>query len=640
MCGIVASWRPRGQVSERALRAGTRALHHRGPDGQGTWMAPDRTLALGHARLSITAPGDDAQPVASEDGRVVAVVNGEIYGHRALRAELAAAGHRFRTGSDSELLVHMYEDRGLACLDALDGELCFALWDAHAARLVAGRDRFGARTLVWRLVDDGLDLASEAKALLAMGAPARWDRAAMSWAMAMQYVPADRTVFAGISMLPPGSVLVAGEDGVRVQRWAAPLWQPQAATAWPGADDGADDGAGDGGEDAAVAGFRRAFLAAVADRVDTGARLCFHLSGGIDSAAVLGAAAAASGRTLDAFTVSFPGSPLDELAHATANAGHVGARLHPIALTPRDLLAALETAAAAGEGLAVNGHLGGHFLMDRAIGAAGFRVVLSGEGADELLAGYPHLRADLAALAGQTLAAADSSATRGLMLAHGDALPVEGVRARLGFVPAFVRAKASIGAKLRALASEDFLAAAAADPLAELVPPEQAPALRALHPVDASLTLWTHLALGGYILPTLADRLQGAHGLEGRLPFLDGRLISLVRGLPLAARIRDGQEKWLLRQAVRGLVPEATRLRRKHPFLAPAVGLQRDPGAHALVRHMLDDFRARTFFDPRAIARRMDELAGADPAEQAAWEPAFLLALTAHALGRAYGLES
>ncbi|HWN71106.1 MAG TPA: asparagine synthase C-terminal domain-containing protein, partial [Haliangium sp.] len=438
----------------------------------------------------------------------------------------------------------------------------------------------------------------------------------------------------------PGSLLLADADGVRVQRWAAPLWQPQAATAWPGDDPANGPESGPGSEDAAVEAFRRTFLAAVADRVDTGARFCFHLSGGIDSAAVLGAAAAITGQTLDAFTVSFPGSPLDELEHATANAGHVGARLHPISLGARDLLAALEAAAGAGEGLAVNGHLGSHFLMDRAIQAAGVRVILSGEGADELLAGYPHLREDLAALAGQALPASDSSATRGLMLAHGDTLPLDGVRERLGFVPAFVRAKASMGAKLRSLAAEGFLAGAAADPLAALVADDEAGALRDLHPVDASLTLWTRLALGGYILPTLSDRLQGAHGLEGRLPFLDARLLGLVRALPLAARIRDDQEKWILRQAVRGLVPEATRLRRKHPFLAPAMVLDRDPDAQELVRHMLGDFRARTFFDPDQLARRMRALADADPAERAAWEPAFLLALTAHALGRAYALET
>lgn len=633
MCGIVAMWRPHGHVSENRLRAATAALHHRGPDGQGTWTAEDRRAALGHTRLAITAPHSGAQPVASEDGRVVAVVNGEIYGHRALRAALARAGHAFRTGSDSELLVHLYEDRGLACLEAIDGELCFALWDDHARRLVAGRDRFGARALVWRHVEGGIDLASEARALFAMGAPARWDRDAMAWAMAMQYVPADRTVFEGISMLPPGSVLVADQSGVRVSPWAPPLWQPQAATAWPGPGDAAR------GQDEAVRAFRRAFLTAVADRLDTEAPACFHLSGGIDSAAVLGAAAALTGQTLDAFTVHFPGSPLDELASARANAEHAGARLHPIALTPRDLLASLEDAAAAGEGLAVNGHLTSHFLMDRAIARAGFRVILSGEGADELLAGYPHLREDLAALAGARLAADDSSATRGLMLAHGDTLPLDGVAARLGFVPSFVRAKASIGAKLRAIASDSFLAGADADPLAALVDAREAGALRDLHPVDASLALWTRLALGGYILPTLSDRLQGAHGLEGRLPFLDGRLLALVRSLPLAARIRDGEEKWILRQAVTGLVPEATRLRRKHPFLAPAIGLDRDPDTQALVRHMLADFRARTFFDPDKLAARARALAGADPAEQAAWGPVLLLALTAHALGRAYALE-
>lgn len=636
MCGVVASFRPGGQVSESTLGAGTRALAHRGPDGMDTWMAADRRVGLGHTRLAITAPANGAQPVASEDGRVVAVVNGEIYGtgsstssgcgardRHQLRAALERAGHEFRTDSDSELLVHLYEDHGLDFLDALNGELCFVLWDDRAQRLVAARDRHGARTLVWRHAGGGIDLASEAKALFAMGAPAGWDPEAMSWAMAMQYVPADRTVFDGIRMLPPGGLLVADARGVRVGVWAPLPWQPQAETTTPA--DPAE----------AVRGFRARFLDAVAARIDTGAPLCFHLSGGIDSAAVLGAAAALSGRRLDAFTVSFPDSPLDELAQARASAAHAGATLHPIALAPRDLLDGLAEAARAGEGLAINGHLTSHFLMNRAIQRAGFRVILSGEGADELLAGYPHLREDLAG--GQ--APATAPACRGIMLAHGDTLPVDGVRARLGFVPGFVRAKASIGAKLRAVASAAFLARAAADPLAALVDPDEALALRALHPVDASLTLWTRLALGGYILPTLSDRLQGAHGLEGRLPFLDPRLLALVRALPLDLRIRGDVEKWILRQAVRGLVPETIRARPKHPFLAPPLGVDDDPHTRALLHEALADFRARTFFDPAKLARRARELAGADPATRAAWSPVFLLALTAHALGRAYDLE-
>ncbi|WP_428264083.1 asparagine synthase (glutamine-hydrolyzing) [Haliangium sp.] len=641
MCGVVASWRPDGRASHTdparapavAVSAGIRALGHRGPDGAGAWVGADGRVALGHTRLAVTSPADGDQPVASEDGLVVAAVNGEIYAHAQLRAALARAGHRFRTGSDSELLVHLYEEHGLDCLDALTGEFGFALWDGRARRLIAARDRFGAKTLVWRRAGNGVDLASEAKALFAMGAPARWDTEAMAWAMTMQYLPPDRTVFEGVSMLPPGALLcvrAGASDGaaeVEVRRWAPPLWRPQAELA------PLDDPA------AAVRRFRNTFVDAVSERVDTGARLCFHLSGGVDSAAVLGAAAQALGRRLDAFTVSFPGSALDELALARDNADHAGAALHPVALTSGDLLDGLCDAARAGEGLAINGHLTSHFLMNRAIARAGFQVVLSGEGADELAAGYPHLRQDLAHLGGAELAADDSADCRGIMLAHGEGLSTAGVEARLGFVPAFVAAKAGIGARLRQVASAEYLAAEPAPEarLGALIDPDEAADLRRLHRVDASLTLWTRLALGGYILPTLSDRLQGAHGLEGRLPFLDPRLHAVVSALPLEARIRAGVEKWILREAVRGLVPEATRTRRKHPFLAPA--LDGDPATRARIDAMLADFRARRFFDPAALTRHADRLAGVDPAERAAWGPVFLLALTAHALGLAYALE-
>lgn len=621
MCGIVARWRPAGGLKPDALVAALAALAPRGPDGQGTWRSEDGRVALGHTRLAVRGGADAAQPTVAADGGVVAVVNGELYDVAAARAEAEAAGSPWRTTSDAELVVERYARDGLGGVEALRGEFCFALWDPARQRLVAARDRFGTRTCVWRAADGGLDLASEAKGLFALGGPRRWDRRSLTWALALQYLPPDRTLFDGVAMLPPGHLLIADADGVRVERWARPAWRPPA----PGPA---------GGVAEAPARFRAGLERAVADRLESEAGIGFHLSGGVDSATVLGLAARLTGQRLPAFTASFPGTPLDERAAAEANARHAGAELTVVEVRARDLVDHVEAAALAGEGLAVNGHLVAHFLLDRAIAAAGLKSVLSGEGADELLAGYPHLRADLRG----ELPPEDSTACRGIMLPTGGGLPTAGLGDRLGFVPTWVQAKAEIGARLATL-THDAWTPAPGDPFAELVADEELPTLRALRPVDAALTLWTRLALGGYILPTLSDRLLGAHGLEGRLPFLDPALFDRVAELPLEARIRGDTEKWLLREAARGLVPEATRARRKHPFLAPSPF--DDPEARALLDERLqgDAFGAPAVFDPVKVRARLRALDAQPPAARAAWAGPLMIVLSAHAVGRAFALE-
>ncbi len=208
MCGVAAAW-TRAPLSIEERRHTLQALAHRGPDGEGEWTTHDGALWLGHTRLAIIAPDDGRQPLASEDGKVHAVINGEIYGYAALRRALEKQGHRFATGSDSEVLVHLYEERGLDFVNALRGELAFVLFDEPRQRLVAGRDRFGIKPLVYAESARGLFLASEAKALFAMGVPAAWDSEAFLSACTHQYLPADCTFFAGLRQVPAGHLLIA-----------------------------------------------------------------------------------------------------------------------------------------------------------------------------------------------------------------------------------------------------------------------------------------------------------------------------------------------------------------------------------------------------------------------------------------------
>src|SRR3954447_18301044 len=196
MCGVVGilSWDE--PVDRAAVGRAVAALRHRGPDGQGNWASPAGHVALGHTRLGVIAPDDGAQPIANENGQIQAVVNGEFYGFEAIRRELEGRGHRFRTRTDSEILVHLYEKRGPDCLSRLRGEFAFVLWDGRERQLFAARDRFGAKPLCYAVAGDRrLFVASEAKAIFAAGFQPAWDHAAFFQAASVQYLPPDRTLF-------------------------------------------------------------------------------------------------------------------------------------------------------------------------------------------------------------------------------------------------------------------------------------------------------------------------------------------------------------------------------------------------------------------------------------------------------------
>jgi asparagine synthase (glutamine-hydrolysing) len=567
MCGIVSVLSPGRPADAAALRRSLASLRRRGPDGDGLWISPDRGAALGHARLAIVDPAGGAQPFVNEDATVVAAVNGELYDDERLRRDLERRGHRFRSRSDGELVVHLYEERGLDLFPALRGEFAFALYDLRARRLLAGRDRFGAKPLVWRRGPDGLALASDAKALFALGAPAAWDEDSVFHAMSFQYTLPDRTLFRDILALPPGHRLVADERGVKIE----PYWDLDFPRRHAPAD-----------EAGLAAELRERLDEAVRLRLRADVPVGALLSGGLDSSAV-----AALAKTPDLFTVGFDAAPYDELAVAAATAKRLGARHHAVRVDAPRLLDALPEAVERAEGLAVNGHLPAKFLLSRAVREAGVKVLLTGEGADEIFAGYPHLREE----------ATDPAdlLTRGIMLPTAPGLPLDAVRARLGFVPTFLEAKASLGARLRPLLSPDFLARfRRRDPFAEFIGAFDVPGrLEGRARLDQSLYLWCKSALAVYILRTLGDGTEMAHGVEGRLPFLDTPLVDFALRVPPELKIRNGREKHLLREAVRPLVTEEVAARRKQPFFAPPLGTS--------ARAALRAAKLPAFFDRAAV---------------------------------------
>lgn len=630
MCGVVASFSAAPRELAPQLRAALASIAHRGPDGEGLARLLGGRAWLGHRRLALVDVEGGAQPIANEDESVFAVVNGEIYDDTRLRRELEAKGHVFRTRSDSEVLVHLYEEHGDACIEQVRGELAFVLFDLRRERVLAGRDRFGIKPLYWALVGERLCVASELKALIALGLPPRWDPMSVRHAVAHQYLPPSRSLVAGAHALPPGHVLSARLGAAPTLRRYHEL-EPR-------------------GDELAVAELAVA-EPAVADLVRAAREVRAHLedavrlrlrsevpvgaylSGGLDSTAVV-ALAARERPGLRAFGVSFARAPWDERASAEASARALGVDFEAVRVSQRDLIDDLEDAVRFAEGLAINGQLVAKHRLAKAARAAGIVAVLTGEGADEAYLGYPHLRLDHYGAASER---ACDGITRGVMIPRGDAtLPLDEVRRVMGFVPSFVAAKAGFGATLAGLLAPEARAVGGEDDpfralFAELSPP-------AGSPVERAAWLWTRLALGGYIVRTLGDGTEMAASIEGRPPFLDHVLFEHAWSLPVSARLdASGREKAALRDAMRDVVPAPVCARPKQPFLAPPVLVDQFDDARAL---LLDAVAHAPFFDARAVRGWIDALAGAPEEERAAADPVWTTLTTAGLLGRTLGLGS
>ncbi|MGV3524858.1 MAG: asparagine synthase (glutamine-hydrolyzing) [Candidatus Sericytochromatia bacterium] len=608
MCGIFGwlSWG--APVPLAACERGLAELATRGPNGSGLWQSDDGRLVLGHRRLATQDLQGGTQPLHAPEYGLSAVVNGELYHSATQRAELARWGYRFRTHSDSELVLALYARHGRDFVHHLQGEFALLLWNGE--QLLAVRDRFGIKPLCYHLGSEGLQVASKGRALLALELPdlsAEWDLTAWQQALGLQYLLPSDHLLKGIQTLPPGHLLEVSRDGrCRVERWWELDYPPQ-NTPMPAL-----------AVAEATQRLKAGLHSAVAQRRQAEVPVCAHLSGGIDSSAVLAELCSQSaGAEVTAFHVRFAGRPdYDEAAQAAATARFCGARLEILTVTTEDLIAALPDSVARGEGLVINGHVAAKYLLNQAISAQGFRVVLTGEGADELLLGYSHLLQDLGQPQVQPL-------LQGMHLASGAQLDLRAVEQGLGgHLPGFLQAKASLGARLHSLL-DGVSSTLAASRLADWLPLD---ALAGRQPVHQSAWLWNRLALSGYILHTVGDGTEMAHGVEGRLPFLDHQLFAALQPLQPLAHLEQGKEKALLRRAFAGRLPEAVLQGGKRPFLSPP--LLAHPGWQNWLRERLLDGPALPLVKRSALETLLQRLPQLSAAEQLLWDPPLHLLLS------------
>lgn len=629
MCGILAlqALDPDAGVLPSATlghcRAALDSMARRGPDGEGLVCVDEGRLYLGHRRLALIDRQHGGQPMTTLDGEIWASVNGEFYGDGDLRRELSAEGLQFSTCSDSEILLQLYKSRGLGALEYLRGEFAFVLWDARNRRLLAARDRFGVKPLWWARHANRLHIASQVDAVFRLGVPARWNEQSLAHVATYQYTPETFTPFAGIEQLPPGCLLISEGGHLEVQRyWQLEFSQPRSGFS--------------GGSDPAKALYD-ALYEAVDLRLRGEHTPAFALSGGLDSTSVVVLAKARLGTKMGpGFCLAFDDPSYDESAAAARSAKRLGVECIAVPCSRGQLAAHFAEAVEVSGGWAINGQLPAKYLLNRAIHRAGFKVVLTGEGSDELLYGYPHLQLDYAPNCGVR----PGVGTAGVMVPSTHTRSWPQLDAALGFTPSFIRAKRGLAGRFRSFLHPGVRTQIDDDRIwAELLDDDMRAGLSGCAGrAQKSAFLWTKLTLAGYILRTLGDGCEMPWSVEGRTPFLDHRFAHKAASIGPEMQIADGSGKLQLRKAMRSLLGSQAVQRPKQPLLAPPMIWTEQGGIDPCMLAILHDRAARdvAWLDIDRVRTAIEAGQTMPTAERAQLEPACLLALSAIVMQRHY----
>jgi len=587
VCGIAgfAGWPLGAEEAARTVRAMCDAIVHRGPDDCGYFVAPE--IALGMRRLSIIDVAGGQQPIGNEDGSIQVVFNGEIYNHHDLRRDLVARGHRFHTKSDTETIVHLYEEMGADCVTRLRGMFAIALWDARTKQLVLARDRLGIKPLSYWLTPDGIAFCSELRSLLALSRfPGRLDERAIAAFLSLGYVPDPLAAFAGVAKLPPGHVLVwSATGGAETRRY----WTPVVP----------ETGAVD--EAVAVERLRELLADAVGSHLESEVPLGAFLSGGLDSSTVVALMAQTASIKPRTFSIGFDDEAFNEAPHARRVAEALGTRHTDLVVRPDADRWIEGVVGIFDEPFADSSALPTYLVSGLA--RRHVTVSLSGDGGDELFGGYTRY---LDALRRPDLPAWG----RAILRAVGHALPhISPGRGRL-----LDRARSRQAAYAGTVALP-LPPAAGGMAAARLVPRDGefddvlTDAFRATGARDfVSQMMLVDVAtyLPGDIL-TKVDRASMAVSLEARVPLLDHALVEFALGLPAHIKIRDGVGKQVFRRAIRGLVPSEVLEHPKLGFAVPLGPWFRGPLRHRIDQLAVADGGLYDFLDRAAVRRLAQE---------------------------------
>ena len=584
MCGIagIVSLRddlPPAEFEQIAGMAGT--LRHRGPDEFGVYR--DHRASLGHARLSIIDLSTGQQPLTNESGTLWIVFNGEIFNYVELRQELEASGHRFKTRSDTEVIVHAYEQWGDGAFRRFNGQWAIALWDAAERTLVLARDPFGVRPLYVAEHAGRLYFASEVKAIFAAdpAIPRRFDPIGFDQLFTFWTPVAPQTIFEGVQELEPGTVRTYTGGRVRSSRSYEPQFPADSSSGFPGT------------LDEAVEEVRAALEGATSLRMlRADVPVGSYLSGGLDSSFVAALGLRAKGSQFSTFSLRFEDAEYDETIHQRTMAQFLGSDHHEVMVTRDDIAQVFPDVIRHTERPVLRTAPAPLYLLSRLVRDAGIKVVLTGEGADEMFAGYDLFRE---AKVRRFWARQPGSDMRPRLLQrlypYLERSPVAqravmqqffGQQLERSSEPGFghdVRWRGTAG--LKRLFTGDVQSALknqnAVGTLLNALPPQ----FRQWTSLAQDQHVEVHTLLAGYLLSSQGDRMLMANSVEGRFPFLDRQVAALAESLPPSYKLRVLHEKHVLKAAAAGLVPASILQRSKQPYRAPdALSFARENAAH------------------------------------------------------------
>ncbi|KAJ6594855.1 putative asparagine synthase [Mycena capillaripes] len=594
MCGLTSVFYPDAAVRSAAstledeLVASLEFIKHRGPDSRGIYISPDVRVGLGHVRLSIIDLATGQQPMSDEDQLVHCVVTGELYDHERIRAELESQGHSFKTKSDSELVVQLYKRDGINLLFHLRGEFAFVLYDAKRRLLFTARDRFGIKPLYYTISNGRILFASEIKAFMGLGWQAEWD---IDSIINNGEVSDERTVFKGVQKLAAGHFALCGASGyIRTERYWD-MTYPAVNAPFPST------------IDSMISNVRNILVESVRLRLRSDVPLAVYLSGGIDSSAVAGIATHLlrekdPNAKLTAFTLAYIEDDVtDESPIAARTAAHLGADIRMVSATESKLIGVFEESVWHSEMPNATFHGAGKIILSQAVRSNGFKVALSGEGADEIFGGYSwflldYLRSPDPAAAGlgiplpteeercEILANLERSAgaaefsTVNVNVAESRLINISSPHVAATLIPFY---GPTFNPDILKITGQPEIARGIVEGIDPRV--RQNSLLGTWHSLNVALYMTAKTFLGRIILNQVGDRADMVNAIENRVSYLDHHLVEYVNTLPASVKImpiagsKPGtwtfDEKWILRQAAKPFVTEEIYRRKKAPYNPP-----------------------------------------------------------------------
>ncbi len=581
-------------------------LHHRGPDGYGFYL--DEQVGLAHARLSIIDLEGGDQPIHNEDGSIQVVFNGEIFNYIELRGKLEPLGHRFYTRSDTEVIVHLYEEYGERFVEHLNGQFAIALWDKPRKRLILARDRTGIRPLFYTFTGDRLLFASEVKALFASSSPQRrLDIKALGEIFTYWAPLPSHCIFEGIESLPPGHLMTIEHGQSRIERY----WD------WDFPDEITDERpANELAEE-----LKALLIDSVRLRLRSDVPVGAYLSGGLDSSVTTSLIKHYTDTPLRTFSVGFEDDEFDESGYQKALVDYLGTHHSHVLCRKSDIRRLFPKVIWHTESPILRTAPTPLMILSARVRTEGYKVVLTGEGADEVFGGYdlfkeakirrfwsrfpdskmrpaildrlyPYLKNS--PIAARTYA--QHFFRQGMELSH---------KPYFGHTSRWITTRRSwqfFSPDVKSVLQEE----SPYDALEEWLPE----AINRWKPLNRDQYIEAHTLMSGYLLSSQGDRVAMANSIEGRFPFLDHRVIEFANRLPLRYKIMGLNEKYLLKRAMKGIIPEVIRTRNKQPYRAPDSQSFFENGEPAeYVGYLLGEERIKRagYFDSGAVTRLMNK---------------------------------